>query len=154
MASVTPECDDLAREPSGVDGDRTMLRADKTCAMKTQALLCTVMVAGLHAPALEVPLTVQEAVGVPRRGAPVSSGICFPRGVLRTNQLFSLWAGDREVPVQVSPLVIQPDGSLRWALLDFQVDLGAKESRQFVLRTEAPRVQSGSLFRSPKPPRP
>jgi len=118
-----------------------MLRADKTCAMKTQALLCTVMVAGLHAPALEVPLTVQEAVGVPRRAAPVSSGICFPRGVLRTNQLFSLWAGDREVPLQVSPLVIQPDGSLRWALLDFQVDLGAKESRQFVLRTEPPRVQ-------------
>lgn len=84
--------------------------------------------------ALEVPLAVEESAGIARHAAPVSSGVCFPRDRLRADQPFSLWDGGTELPLQVTPLVVERDGSLRWALLDFQVDLPANAAKQFKLR--------------------
>lgn len=109
-------------------------------------LLCSLLVT-LRAPALDVPLTVEECVGVARHGAPISSGVCFPRGAVPSNQVFSLWAGATELPLQVTPLVVERDGSLRWALLDFQLDLAARQIQQLTLRTQPGRAQPPQALR-------
>jgi len=85
---------------------------------------------------LEIPLVVEEPIGVPRRQAPVTSGVCLPRGQFLANQSFCLIEGDSEIPLQVTPLVVEKDGTLRWALLDFQLDIGSRENKRLTLKTE------------------
>ena len=95
----------------------------------------------IGASGLDVPLLVEEPAGVSRSNAPVSSGICFPRGALKKAQEFSLWDGERELPLQVTPLVVDQGGFLRWALLDFQMDLKAGEQRRLLLRSQPPKAR-------------
>lgn len=111
--------------------------------MRTHVLaLFIALVSPAALSAFEIPLTVEEPIGVSRSGVPVSAGICLPRGQFRTGQPFSLWDGKTEIPLQTSPLVVEPDGSLRWVLLDFQLSAGANEKRQLTLRTEPGVVKS------------
>lgn len=85
--------------------------------------------------AAEVRLTVTEPTGVLRAGWPVTSGIPVAQGELYRHQHTALFDADgNEVPLQTEILSRWPDGSIRWLLLDFQVDLQADESQQFVLR--------------------
>ena len=39
-----------------------------------------------------------------------------------------------EVPLQTETLARWPDGSVRWLLLDFQIDLAAKQKKTLTLR--------------------
>ena len=64
---------------------------------------------------------------VGRRAAPAAWPVCvgvpFPRGALgNTEELRLLAARQREVPLQVRPLALWPDDSVRWALLEFEGD--------------------------------
>ena len=87
------------------------------------------------ASAVEVPVTVIEPAGVARAGWPVTSGIPLARGALHRHQQSALFdARGAEVPLQTEVLSRWPDGSIRWLLLDFQVDLAADDSQEFVLR--------------------
>ncbi len=96
---------------------------------------------------LEIPLTVQEPIGVARHNSPVTSGVGLPRGEFPRDQRFSLFDGDREIPLQTTPLVVETDGTLRWVLLDFQLSVGAKETKRLSLRTEPPRVKPTAVLR-------
>ncbi len=116
--------------------------------MKTIAILICATGLASSLLALEVPLTIEEPTGVARQAAPVSSGVCFPRGTLRPDQQFSLWDGETEVPLQVTPLVVERDDSLRWVLLDFQLSLAARESKQLLLRTVPGKVQPATAIQS------
>lgn len=83
----------------------------------------------------EIRMTVQEPAGVLRQQWPVTSGIPLAQGVLRDDQAAALFdAAGGEMPLQTETLARWPDGSIRWLLLDFQIDLKAKESRTLVLR--------------------
>ncbi len=85
----------------------------------------------------EVRFTVAEPAGIERRQWPVTSGIPLAAGTMTPalSQTAALYTSDgREVPLQTEVLSKWPDGSVRWLLLDFQVDLSAKESRDFTLR--------------------
>ncbi|NQT38791.1 MAG: hypothetical protein HQ581_14950, partial [Planctomycetes bacterium] len=87
------------------------------------------------APAGEVPLTVEEPSGVARTQWPVTSGIPFARGALLDDRATALFdAAGNEIPVQTEPLARWPDGSVRWLLLDFQLDLAANEKKSVTLR--------------------
>jgi len=87
----------------------------------------------------EVPLTVQESVGVTRTAEPISGGVPLPKGRFRKGQPFALATADgRAVPCQVTPLVVRPDGTLRWVLLDFQDDVAAGATSRYVLKAEEP----------------
>jgi hypothetical protein len=94
--------------------------------------------------ALEIPLTIEEPVGVARQGAPISSGVCLPRGQFPATQRFALFDGETAIPLQTTPLVVERDGTLRWVLLDFQTNVGPREVKKLTLRTEdkniAPKV--------------
>jgi hypothetical protein len=85
--------------------------------------------------AQEVALTVTEPSGIERAGWPVTSGIPLAQAELRSHRHTALFDTDGlEVPLQTEVLSRWPDGTIRWLLLDFQVDLAADESQSFVLR--------------------
>lgn len=89
----------------------------------------------------QVPFSVEEPAGVARTAEPVSGGLPLPRGRFPASQQFALFRADgTELPVQVSPLVVETDGSLRWVLLDFQDDLPARGKKSYVLKAVAPTV--------------
>ena len=55
---------------------------------------------------------------------PLTSGIPFPQGaVTSTDNMRILKPQGEEIPSQISELARWPDGSIKWALLDFQADL-------------------------------
>ena len=53
---------------------------------------------------------------------PVSVGVPFPKGRLGSSEEIRLRRGRKEIPLQTRTLASWPDGSVRWALLDFQGD--------------------------------
>ena len=92
------------------------------------------VLAAWQAEAATVKLTVKEPSGVRQTGWPVTSGIPFACGALKDDRNVTLLAADGvEVPLQTETLSRWPDGSVRWLLLDFQVDLSAREKKQFSL---------------------
>ncbi|MDD4890002.1 MAG: hypothetical protein PHU85_08735 [Phycisphaerae bacterium] len=88
--------------------------------------------------ALDIPITVEEPSGVARVAEPASGGVPMPWGELKADTPFALFDGEKEIPLQAIPMVIDEKGMLRWVLLDFQVDLKPKEKKTFTLRTVKP----------------
>jgi len=104
----------------------------------TGAILVSAVLSALSVPAgaLEIPVTVTEPAGVARRAAPISGGIPLPPGKVARGQGFAVRTADgRELPAQATPLVVDPDGSPRWVLVDFQDDLPAKATNRYILAT-------------------
>lgn len=97
------------------------------------ATLALLVSAAAASAALDVPLTVSEPAGVARSEV-VSGGIPLPEGQYKDPAAFSLFDGDKEVPVQVDPIVKFPDGSLHWVLVSFPVELKANEKKVYTLR--------------------
>ncbi len=88
-----------------------------------------------------VPLQIRDNSGVARRDWPVSSGVPLPVGVAdKVAQLRLTDASGREIPVQFTPLSRYGarDNSLRWVLLDFQVDMPANGEVTLYLRNDRP----------------
>ncbi|MDD4891969.1 MAG: hypothetical protein PHU85_18775, partial [Phycisphaerae bacterium] len=83
----------------------------------------------------DVPLTVTDGVGVARKAEPVSTGVCFKAGQVKDAASLSLVdKSGRPVPAQFLPLVRLEDGSIQWALLDFQADCPANGSGEFLVK--------------------
>lgn len=104
--------------------------------------LCT-----LAARAFEVRLEVVEPVGVARRGAPITSGIPFARGVLRDAGKLSVSSGGRLLPAQFRILSRWDDGSLRWVLMDTQIDLPAHGKAEILLRDSGSNPQPDTALK-------
>ncbi|HIQ21990.1 MAG TPA: hypothetical protein EYH34_12270 [Planctomycetes bacterium] len=103
--------------------------------------------APLQAVSATVKITVEEPTGVARHGWPVTSGIPLSQGVLSDPSACALFsASGSEVPLQSEALARWPDGSVRWLLLDFQVDLAPGERKTFSLQC-GPGVARGLLGR-------
>jgi len=96
---------------------------------------------------LEIPLTVEEPIGVARHNAPVTSGVCLPRGQFPADHRFSLFDGDSEILLQVTPLVVQKDGTLRWVLLDFQLSIAAREVKRLTLMSKPGNAKPTAVLR-------
>ena len=95
--------------------------------------------------AFEVPVNVAEPAGIARRAEPVSGGISLPAEMFKPGTFkLALFDGDKSIPVQVSELVVGPNGFVRWVLLDFQLDLKANETKTLQLKT-------GKLVVPPRP---
>ncbi len=85
-----------------------------------------------------VSLTVAEPAGVARTAAPIRTGVPFPRGLLAADEPIGLYDGDDHgLPLQNRPLSVWDDGSVRWLLVDTQLDLEAgQEQALYLARTE------------------
>jgi hypothetical protein len=98
------------------------------------SIVCICLFAGT-AWAVELPLTVTEPVGVERERDPVSTGVCFKPGEVKDVARLALFdAGGRPVPCQFTPLVTLEDGSIQWALVDFQADVPAKGEAKYTVK--------------------
>jgi len=99
------------------------------------ALSLVLVALAVRAVAGEVRLTVAEPSGVARQGWPVTSGVPFAQGALKAPDASALFDADgRELPLQTEALATWPDGSVRWLLLDFQIDLAANGKKVLTLR--------------------
>jgi hypothetical protein len=88
------------------------------------------------AAALEVGLVVGDDAKAARRPGTVTSGVPFARGALKDVGKLSVSAGGKVVPAQFAKLAPWDDGSVRWALLDCQVDVPAGGKTELVLRDD------------------
>lgn len=77
---------------------------------------------------MHIPAQVEEPACVARRRYPVTNGCPFPQGQLFDEQHVRL-INDRseELPLQSRILASWPDGSIKWLLLDTQMDLRPRE---------------------------
>ena len=81
-----------------------------------------------------VRLTVAEPSGGARSNWPVTSGVPLGQGIVRDGEQTALFAGDGlQIPLQTEVLSRWPDGSVRWLLLDFSIDLAARETKRLTL---------------------
>ena len=94
-------------------------------------------------------LIIAEEKNIARVNEPVTFGLPFPCGLLSETHHLSLidQRDQHRRPLQVEALDHWPDGSVRWALLDFQATVAAGETAGYHLRTapdsspaEAPQV--------------
>ena len=91
-----------------------------------------------------VALTVVEPSGITRRNWPTTSGVPFGRGVLPNGHWTALLTDDgQEVPVQTEVLSQWPDGSVRWLLLDFFIDLQPHQTKTWRL------IHGAGVLRAP-----
>jgi hypothetical protein len=81
-----------------------------------------------HSPAaqLTIPLVASSRSGAVRHNEPVTLGLPVGRGVLKPGTLLGLRQGERVTPVQAVALDAWPDGSVRWLLVDAQIDQPAR----------------------------
>ena len=86
---------------------------------------------------VSIPIAINDPAGIARIRQPITMGLPFPRGVIRDPSRLSLHRSDGAAePLQASVLHCWPDGSIKWALLDFQVDVAAGASTQRVLHID------------------
>jgi hypothetical protein len=82
-----------------------------------------------------IPITISERAGIDRINEPVSMGIPFPRGIIKNVSSLALEDENGEkIVLQAEELATWPDGSLKWALLDFQISLKADSVKVLVLK--------------------
>ncbi len=107
-----------------------------------------ILVSAVTAAEFEVGLSVQESAGVARRGEPISGGVPLPKGVFQPEQHFALSKEDgTEIACQVSPLVVETDGKLRWILVDLQDDVAAGGTNKYVLRAQKSSLTTASVLK-------
>jgi len=82
---------------------------------------------------IDVPLTVENLTSVDIDNWPVTSGVPLAAGTVKKNEGLALRRGQTQLPLQWEPLAFWPDGSVKWALLDFQTGLGKDKSAELRL---------------------
>ena len=79
-------------------------------------------------------LKVGNPSDVARINSPVRSGVPFPQGVLGSSRTMRLLdSSGREMPLQTRTLGRWPDGTVKWALVDFQADVAASSEGDYTL---------------------
>ena len=79
-------------------------------------------------------LTVRNPADVARHSAPVRSGVPFPQGVLGSSRSMRLLdSSGSEIALQTRTLGRWPDGTVKWALVDFQADVPASSETAYTL---------------------
>lgn len=108
-----------------------------------------ILLAGLLAAsecAASVAVSVREPDGLERRRWPLTVSVPFARGALPAGTPVGVRDdGGGALPVQVRPLAQWPDGSVRWLLVDTQVDLRANQERRL-------RIEPGAAAAAPATP--
>ena len=93
-----------------------------------------------------LPLHLEEAAGVNRTSWPVRGGVPFGQGRLRDAACLRLVTpAGTAVDCQTRTLCRWPDGSIKWALLDFQADLPANTTAVWRLALDGGRPPVGAL---------
>lgn len=83
----------------------------------------------------EIQLKAAERRGITRVREPVTVGVSFPKGAVFSPADLELCdPEERAVLSQTTVTVRWSDGSIKWGLIDFQMDVAGKEAATYVLR--------------------
>ncbi len=82
---------------------------------------------------ITVPITINETNGLNRKAEPVTLGVPFARGALKQIESLSLYAKNINIPFQIKKTACWNDGSIKWSLLDFQVDIEKNSAISLIL---------------------
>ena len=93
---------------------------------------------------LQVPLTIRNHAGIAQHEAPARGGIPFAKGVLKDGTGARLLdeAGN-DLPCRTRPIARWYDGSVKWLLVDSQVDLPAEGELKLTLLLDEKQTLSG-----------
>jgi hypothetical protein len=102
---------------------------------------------------MRAPIVVEERAGIPRTREPVTVGIPLAKGqASRADRLRLVDEDGEPKPVQVTPLNLWSDGSLKWVLIDTLLSVPDGARRELWLETtEAPAVESTPSFPEDRP---
>jgi len=79
-------------------------------------------------------INFHETAGISRFREPVTCGVPFPKGMLyREDPIFLCDETSQSCPSQTYPLAFWPDQSVKWLLLDTQVEIKRNESKNYQL---------------------
>ena len=106
--------------------------------------VAAVLLAGI-AGAVEVKLDVEDHAGAARNAGIVTSGVPFAKGAVKDVSKLSARVGGKVMPAQFLQLAPWPDGSVRWALMDTQVDVPSGGKIALIVRDD------GGNIAPPKP---
>lgn len=82
---------------------------------------------------LRVPVGVAGSGTFIPDGHPVAGGIPFPYGLLKESTSFKLKTADGDIlPLQIKPLGLWEDGSVKWLLVDTQLPANSFDKRLFL----------------------
>ena len=82
----------------------------------------------------KVTVNLLEQTGVARNATPITFGLPLPRSGLYDLASMRVLAPDgHEVSAQFTATAFWPDDSLKWVLVDFQAELGPKESANYAV---------------------
>ena len=94
----------------------------------------------------ELEVVVRNAADVPQADAPVTVGVPWPEGALRNHAALRLLDRTGAArPLQVDVLSRWPDGSVKWALLDFQATVPRRGLAVFRLASAGPLPEAEAL---------
>ena len=86
-----------------------------------------------------VALTIREPAGLDRHAEPVTSGVPLPEGAVPdSTRLVLVNADGQPVPCQAVVQSRWPDGSAKWALLDFQATIASNAVARYTLSANGP----------------
>src|SRR6185295_19922369 len=75
---------------------------------------------------VSVPIGIEEAGNVQRKGWPTRVGVPFAKGRVSKENVIGVTAPDgKNVAVQTKAMGTWPDGSIKWLLVDFPADVPA-----------------------------
>jgi len=101
-------------------------------ALAALAGICLATAAG----AVEVKLTVAGDANTAQKAGVVTAGVPFAKGAVKDVGRLSVSMNGRPIPGQFITLAPWPDGSVRWALMDCQVDVPAGGKAELVVRDD------------------
>lgn len=104
--------------------------------LRIMLLCCCIPVVAVAETAfgLEVAICVKEPTGAARTRGVVTTGVPFAKGAVKDVSNLSVTVGGKVIPAQFLKLVPWSDGSVRWALMDTQVDVSAGGKTELVVR--------------------
>lgn len=95
--------------------------------------------------AAKVSLTIRNHSDAERKAEIVTTGIPFAKGAVKDVSKLSIKCNRKKIPAQFVNIVPWDDGSVRWALMDTQIDIPANDKAGLTLDTK-------SKARAPKNP--
>lgn len=81
----------------------------------------------------EIELSIVDPLEMGRSAWPVTMGVPFPTGVLSTDEALRLQRDGQQQSLQTRTMLKWPDGSVKWALIDFQADFGSAADQRLQL---------------------
>ena len=85
-----------------------------------------------------IPLIIKEAAGLTRIDEPVQVGVPFPMGKVINFAALSLQSSEGlSIPFNIATTTNWPDGSCRWAMVDFQASVAANQTTQYWLKNDS-----------------